>query len=299
MRKKKKWLTYSINGFFVALIAFFGYVQISMLVTKSGNHGVPSAFGYSFLYVFTDSMDNPNKGVDDLGTGSGILIHKDDLQSCKLSNPIYKVDENGNLVTDSSGNYIIADYDFSGDVVTFYSKNLGYVDTHRLVMREFDASKGKWRCRTLGDNPSLHVYGAPKLDPWWYEDDYVGRVVHSSKGFGTMLTLISPDAAASVGKTAWLLPVAIIVPMILLAVLSIADVYKTARIKEKEDENKILEAMAKAGIDPNDEVASATFRAKEELKLEYKAKLAEETERAKKMAEKELKKKQKEGEKKQ
>lgn len=279
--KKRKWLSYTIDGILVALIAFFGYIQISMMATKSSNFGVPMAFGSSFLYVSTESMDNPEKSS--LGKGSGIIIQKVDPASLKVSNRL-EDPETGKI-----------DYDFAGDVVTFYLTfpgGAGYPDTHRLIDKQLDPETGKYTFRTLGDNRKDNPTMATET---WTEDKLIGKVVYDSKGFGTLLTMISPDAAASAKKTAWLLPVAVLVPLAALAVLSIVDVYKVARAKEKEEEAAMEEAMAAAGIDPNDEEAVELFKAKEELKREYRAKLAEETELAKKQALKEMKKSAKKG----
>lgn len=279
--KKRKWLSYTIDGILIALIAFFGYVQISMMATKSSNFGVPMAFGSSFLYVSTESMDNP--AIGDLGKGSGIIIQKADPASLQVSNKI-EDPETGKI-----------DYDFKGDVVTFYlvfPSGVGYPDTHRLIGKEYNEETGKYTFKTLGDNREANPTMQTET---WTEDMLIGKVVYHSKGFGTLLTLISPDAAASAKKTAWLLPVAVLVPLAILAILSIVDVYKTARAKEKEEEAALEESMRKAGVDLNDEAAVELFKAKEELKMEYRAKLAEETELAKKQALKEMKKSAKKG----
>lgn len=275
-KKKAKWLSYAIDGVLLALIAFFGYVQISMLVTKSGNHGVPMAFGSSFLYVSTNSMDSEKEKWQ----GQGIIIQKVKPAELKISKPIYN--DQGQLI----------DYDDSGDVVTFYYKTIMAPDTHRLVDIDYNEETKKYSFRTMGDNPEAHQKMRTET---WGEDDLIGKVVAHSEGFGSLLTLISPDAAASAGKTAWLLPVAVLVPLVLLAGLSIFDVFKEARRKQKEEDAAMEQAMLNAGIDLSDEVAVETFRAKEEYKMEYRAKLAEETERAKKEALKQLKKRKKEG----
>ena len=236
--KKRKWLSYTIDGILVALIAFFGYIQISMMATKSNNFGVPMAFGSSFLYVSTESMDNPEVG--DFGKGSGIIIQKADPASLKVSKRI-EDPETGKV-----------DYDFSGDVVTFYltfQGGAGYPDTHRLIDKQLDPETGKYTFRTLGDNRKDNPAMSTET---WGEDKLIGKVVYDAKWFGTLLTMISPDAAASAKKTAWLLPVAVLVPLAVLAILSIVDVYKAARAKEKEEEAAMTEAMVKAGVDLED-----------------------------------------------
>ena len=273
-KKGKKWISYTVDALLIALIAFLGYVQISMLVTRSSNHGVPMVFGSSFLYVSTDSMDDP-ENPDCLGPGTGIIIQKvSDLQSLRLSDPI--LDEQGNPT---------GDFNKKGDIVTFYyqiSKTFAAPDTHRLIGREYNEETNKWEFTTMGDNPKAHTF--PYAKEKWTEDDLIGKVVYSSRALGDFLTIASPDAAASAGKTAWLLPAATIVPLVLLAGMSVIDVFKTARAKEKEEEAEILRLMIEAGIDPSDEEAAETFRQKEEFKREYRLKLQEEIELAKKEA---------------
>lgn len=270
VRKKSKWVSYTIDGILIALIAFLGYVQISMLVTKSKNHNVPMVFGSSFLYVSTDSMDDPSN-PDCLAPGTGIIIQQvKNYDELRTSNPI--LDEEGNPT---------GDYDKTGDVVTFYYSAIRNVDTHRLVEKTYNEEDGKWHFRTMGDNPVAHKPGAYKFETWT-QDDLVGKEVFHSKALGTLLVHASPDAAASVGKTAWLLPTLIIVPLVALAGMSIVDVYRTAKRKEKEEEEEINAAMIEAGIDPNDEAAAEMFRQKEEFKREYRMKVDEEVALARK-----------------
>ena len=144
----------------------------------------------------------------------------------------------------------------------------------------------------MGDNPKNHQ---AKQYEEWGEDVFIGKVISDSKAFGSLLTMISPDVAAQQGKTAWLLPVAVLVPLAILAILSVIDVFRVAKQKQAYEDEQIRLAMEKAGIDINDEVAVETFRAKEEYKMEYRAKLAEEVQKAKKAARKELEKSQKRG----
>lgn len=267
--KARKIISWTIDGLLVGIIAVLIYVQVSMVVTKKDNHGVPMAFGRSFLYVATDSMtipDDPNC----IGTGSGIIIEKvNDISKLKVSNPI--LDEQGN----------IKDYDLKGDVVTFYYPKIGAPDTHRLIGLE--QKDGVWTFTTMGDNPVAHQRMSKET---WTQDNLIGKEVYHSMGLGTFLTIASPDAAAYAGTTAWLLPVAVVVPLVLLAGMSVFDVFRAAKKEEQEEEAKMLLAMQAAGVDPNDEEAAELFRQKEELKIEYRAKMEEELERAKKEARK-------------
>jgi hypothetical protein len=108
---KKKIISYSIDVILVGIILLLGYVVISMMATRSKNYNVPQVFGKSFLYVATDSMNDPdNKNC--LAPGTGIIIEKvKSYESLTISKPIYGDKENPTRVTD---------YDKSGDIVTFY-----------------------------------------------------------------------------------------------------------------------------------------------------------------------------------
>ena len=270
--KVKKIISWTIDGILVAIIGLLLYVQISMVVTKKPeNHNVPMAFGHAFLYVVTDSMDDP-ENPNCIGPGCGIIIEKvGNPSSLNVSNPIMDGDK-------------IVDYDKTGDVVTFYWEGIKNLDTHRLISKRLNEETGKWEFQTLGDNPKAHT-GVLRPEKWT-EDDLVGKVVFHSMGFGSFLSIASPDAAAMAGKTAWFLPVAVLVPLLALAGMSVWDVYKKARQQEKEDEKRMLELMVAAGIDPNDEEAAELFRRKQEIKDEIRARMDAELERARKEARK-------------
>ena len=275
--KTKKIISYAIDIILVAIIVFLGYVQISMLVSKNDakNYGVPRVFGKSFLYVATESMDNP-EDPKCLKAGTGIIIEKvKDFNSLKVSNPVKWSDDNHEVVTD---------YDLSGDIVTFYLKGIGVPDTHRLIYKNYDETTGKWTFKTMGDNPEAHTW--PIKTETWTEDELIGRVVYSSKGLGTFLTIASPDAAASAGKKAWFFPVAIVTPIVILAVYYIADAFVKYNKEEKARTAQIEKAMVDAGIDMKDEAAKELFRMKEEIRLEYQ----EEKDRIKKQIRKEMEK---------
>ena len=270
--KVKKIISYVIDIILVLIILVLGYVQISMLVTKNKNHGVPQVFGKSFLYVATDSMDDPNN-PDCLRPGTGIVIEKvTNYASLKVSDPIYGDPEHPDQITD---------YEKNGDVVTFYLTSIGVPDTHRLIYKNFDEETGVWTFKTMGDNPTAHQLMKTEE---WTGDLLIGKEVHHSMALGSFLTIASPDAAASAGKKAWFFPVAIISPIVILATYYIIDAFVKYSKEEKERQAKIESAMVEAGVDMNDEEAKELFRMKMEIRLEYE----EEKERMKKKLRKEL-----------
>ena len=273
--KVKKIISYVIDIILVLIILILGYVQISMLVSKNKNHGVPQVFGKSFLYVATDSMDDPDN-KDCLRPGTGVIIEKvKDFNSLRVSDPIYGDAENPERITD---------YEKNGDVVTFFLTSIGVPDTHRLIYKNYDEETGVWTFKTMGDAPEAHTF--PLKTETWTGDKLIGKVVTWSKGFGTFLTIASPEAAASAGKKAWFFPVAIVTPIVLLAGYYIVDAFVKYNKEEKERNAMIEQRMIEAGIDMNDEEAKELFRMKEEIRLEYQ----EEKDRIKKQLRKELEK---------
>lgn len=280
---KKKIISYTIDVILVLIIIFLGYVQIAMLVSKNDkkNYGVPRVFGKSFLYVATESMNNPDD-PNCLKAGTGIIIEKvTNFDSLKVSNPIYGDSEDPERITD---------FDLSGDIVTFYLDSVGVPDTHRLIYKNYDEETGVWTFKTMGDNPEAHNF--PLKSETWTGDKLIGKVVTWSKEFGTFLTIASPDAAASAGKKAWFFPVAIVTPIVILAVYYIVDAFVKYNKEEKERTALIEQRMIEAGIDMNDEEAKELFRMKEEIRMEYQ----EEKERIKKQLRKELEKDKKDEE---
>ena len=276
---KKKIISYAIDVILVIIIVFLGYVQIAMLVSKNDkkNYGVPRVFGKSFLYVATESMNNPDD-PNCLKVGTGIIIEKvQNFESLKVSNPIYSEENPDQIIN----------YDLSGDIVTFYLDSVGVPDTHRLIYKNYDEETGVWTFKTMGDAPEAHTF--PLKTETWTGDKLIGKVVSWSKGFGTFLTIASPDAAASAGKKAWFFPVAIVTPIVLLAGYYIVDAFVKYNKEEKERNAMIEQRMIEAGIDMNDEEAKELFRMKEEIRLEYQ----EEKDRIKKQLRKELEKNKK------
>ena len=284
----KKWISRIIDIVLVLVVGVLLYAVISMMVTKNNNYGVPKAFGSSFLYVATSSMDDPEQD-NPIAPGTGIIIQEVSLDSIRASEPIT---ENGEVV----------DYQKNGDVVTFYHEGLKAPDTHRVIEKWQDEN-GKYWFHTMGDNPEIHnkykIYkGAStellvQLDiiQEWSEDKLIGKEVFHEKWFGDFLTIASPSAAASAGKTAWFFPVAVIVPIVIIAGISVADTFIKTNKENKAREEELEKMMVEAGIDLNDEEAVELFRTKEEIRLDIKEQMEIEMEKARKKALKELKQK--------
>jgi len=312
----KKWLSYIIDGVLVVIILLLGYTQVSMMVTRNQNYGVPKAFGLSFLYIATNSMEIEGD-ENSLGVGTGIIIASTEASTLKRSTPIYekvkdeegndtdkeiyyKVDENGSFLLDSENKRIVSDttenakrrivdYELNGDVVTFYDSAIKAPNTHRVIDWWVDKDTSKIKVKTMGDNPDIHkrFRAYPETEnanvvQTWNEEVLIGKVTSYSKALGEFLVISSPAIAATAidkdgnRRQAWLFPVAVLVPLIGIAVVSMINVFIKLHKEHKEKEQKILDAAKEAGIDPNNEEEFELFRMKEELRLEYRETMEEE-----------------------
>lgn len=283
-----KKLSYVFDAILIIIIGLLGYVQISMIVTKSRNYGVPKAFGVSIMYVATNSMEDP-ENPDALNPGTGIIIKQVDPATLVAADPIYDEEDPTKIV----------DYKKNHDIVTFYWEKIKAADTHRLVGIEYREEEGKYYFTTMGDNPEAHQ---KHITETWSEDYLIGKVIYSSAALGKFLEISSPEAAAyysartGENASAWFFPVAILVPIGIIAVIYIIKGGIKYHKESQEREAQILKAMEEAGIDMNDDEAVELFRMKEEIRMDIREETEKEYKKAKEQLLKELKKKQKQEE---
>ena len=290
MKIFKKILSYTVDVILIGFILLLVYVQVSMMMSKNSNYGVPRAFGKSFLYVASESMDDPDNpgGVH---KGSGIIIGQCSVSDLTPSTP---------LTYDTEGNP--TDWNKDGDIVTFYYVTSTYsiVDTHRLVGIE-DNGDGTYTMTTMGDNPEAHE---KLVTEKWNSKYLIGKEVYHSDALGSFLAISSADAASKAGGVAWFFPVAILVPALILTAMYVYDPIKTYIKENKKRKQMIQDALDASGIDQSDEKAVELFRMKEEMRLDYqeeyeseKAKYKKELEKAKERALKQARKEAKNSEK--
>lgn len=271
MKLFRKILSYTIDVVLVGFILTLIYVQISMMTSKNSNYGVPRAFGKSFLYVASESMDDPDN-PGGIHKGSGIIIDQCSVSDLTPSTPI--LNEEGE----------IKDYKKDGDVVTFYYVTPSYsiVDTHRLVGVK-DNGNGTYTLTTMGDNPEAH---SKHVTETWDSKYLIGKEVYHSDALGSFLAISSADAASKAGTVAWFFPVAILVPALLLTAMYVYDPIKTYIKESKKRKKQIQEALDASGIDQSDERAVELFKMKEEMRLDYQEEYESEKEKYKKELEK-------------
>ena len=288
--KVRKIISYIIDAILLVLIGLFVYTQISMMVSVKDpkNHGVPKAFGASILCIVTNSMDDGTENC--LSPETGIIIKETSVESLRKCNPI--------SYSESTGK--VTEYDKEGDIVTFYYEKLGAPDTHRVIDYVLNVD-GSYTVYTLGDNPTIREKlksseGNQGYEEW-NSEHLIGKVVFPSKALGKFLIISSPAVAASFGKSAWFFPVAMIIPIVIIAgTFALEEIIKYRKWK-KERTAYINEALQNSGIDLNDEEAVELFKMKEELrydmreeKEEMKAKIKKEIQRTKELEKKALEK---------
>ncbi|MCI2111716.1 MAG: hypothetical protein LKK13_05225 [Bacilli bacterium] len=226
----KKWVDNLLSGILGAFIVILLGCEITMIATERKN-GLPSLFGYSFLYVKTDSMvgDRP----DSLLVGDGIVIKRYDPSAVEV-----------------------------GDVITFYDEKVssGYVPTHGLVThRVYDIKTEDdglvFYC--TGDNASSgrNAYNIVTAA------DYKGTMVAHSLAFGSFLEAT---------QETWFMPVTVFVPLGLLAIWEGIDIFRDGRKAEKEEQAQVEAMMAEAGVNPKDEGTRLLFEEKFRYKIELR-----------------------------
>ncbi|MCH3910055.1 MAG: hypothetical protein LKF75_00545 [Bacilli bacterium] len=241
------------------LIVFLLFCQVMMTISSKNNYGVSSIFGYSFLRVSTDSMvgDNP----DSLPVGTGIVIKKENLSDVQI-------------------NDVITFY----DVETAYATPTNAVVTHRVGGIDTDAD----------GNPIFYCYGDNKNTSYWgdsatahepynivHSEYYIGTVQWHSDSLGSFLNLTMQT---------WFMPVAVLIPLFLIAGISGVELLTEGRKNQKAQDQAVKDELVKAGIDLNDEAAVYKYSEKARYKLEMKEELEKTKEEEKKRLKKELRK---------
>ena len=233
----RKWVSYTINGLLIALVAFFAYCQISMVASMGSNYGVPSVFGYSFLYVATDSMEGDLP--DSLPVGSGIVIKDEGPENVQV-----------------------------GDIITFYYPVLGAPDTHRVTNIIYDEQGKVMTFQTRGDNADAEIASSGET---FSVDNYLGKMVYHSLSFGTFLTYVSPQVPSENNHATWVFPLLILTPLAIAAIYTIVSTALSMRKQRQKEQKELTQALEEANIDPHDEAAALAF----EEKWRYKRELRE------------------------
>jgi len=289
-KKKHKWISITIDCVLGALVVLFLFIQVETMVSSSKNRGVSSLFGKSVAYVLTDSMDVDSGTVL---TYSSKLEKNADGSAKSLTYTVTDPIHTGNGVVISKVSSVSDIKPF--DVVTFHMDYEGsdMVVTHRFI--EYDEASST--LYLMGDNHCAGFYGGSGTcgsggASYTYESNYnavkwsdvVGKVTYNSKALGNVLSLV---------QSSWFVPVAVLVPLGIIAVMSGYDMIKESKKEEKEEDEEVKRAMEAAGVDPNDEAQVIKFEEKERYKIEMRKTMEKEKEAEKARLRKEIEKEKK------
>ncbi|MCQ2799924.1 MAG: hypothetical protein MJ228_04095 [Bacilli bacterium] len=300
-KKQKKLFTKIVDIVLGLLIVGVIGLQVDMMLTKKDNYNVPSLFGYSFMEVLTDSMEGTNS--DSFDAGEGVIIQKkkevkpDDVITffsvdikCCVSHRVKEIvyspaspAEKGKFIVSSSLEYSFdrvtwikggEEVERSHEEGGFYAREISSTDKKEPeVWHDIPAysENQKITYYTCGDNLSANWYieATGHAVASSYRDTvdskyYVGTIVSHNKALGVALNVF---------QSGWFIPTAVMVPILIIAIMSVIDFVKTARQEQKEEDERIRQEMIAAGVDPNDERAVFIFTEKAKYRIDMEKEL--------------------------
>lgn len=322
-KKKKKVGKIIVDCILGGLIVLVLGMQINTMITKKDNYDVPSLFGYSFMQVLTDSMEG--SAPDAFDAGEGIIIQKKEIDEVKpgdvitfysesihfcVSHRVQEIvyspksaTEPGSFIVSASQEYSLNNVDWvkGGELVlleagkSFYTRALAKgSDPEPSVSHSIPqyTEAGKTMFYTCGDNlhADWYVESTGHEVASNYRDNvdskyYVGTVIAHNKVLGDALGMV---------QSAWFIPAVIMLPILIIAALSIVDFVKGWKEETKKEELAFQEALDASGIDKNDERAVLIFKEKYQYKLDMQRELEQIKKEQKEIYLKELKKAQEE-----
>ena len=180
----------------VSVLIIIASVMALLTVVMAKPGQPPNFFGYSLFRVMTGSMEPT------IPTNSLITVKR------------------------VAGSELVV-----GDIITFYSRDpslMGEPNTHRII--RIEEEQGERIFYTKGDANNVEDKYQTK------EEDLIGKVVHSSKGLGTLVRLISNPLI--------FVPL-IVLPLVIMLIRSVYDGIKAAKqLAKEEEEAAVREALA-------------------------------------------------------
>lgn len=254
------------------IFGFLLLIEVTGMITKGSNYGVPNVFGYQIMTIATDSMKQVYP-VD-----SAIIVQKFDTSKItgKGSVKLTKVDENDYVTSSKDAtNYVDVSSPLQlGDDISFYWKKDGvpapYIITHRVLAFDFntDGTLKNLTCnginKNVNNNTGIPQYPTPEL--------ILGKVVYCSSTLGwTVNALQSPIT----------LIVLIVIPCSYVAISSILDIMKIKKEDKEEEENastsfsddlkeQMRQELIKEGKLPQDALSDISLKDQEKLKEEMR-----------------------------
>ena len=204
-----------LKPLFVVIGLFMLSAVLASRINAKANHGIPQLYGYSLLFVASDSMEGDLN--DSFSKGSGLIVRRCDARTLN-----------------------------KGDIVSFYDRNIGAINTHRLTESpSFDGSV--YHLHTRGDNIESDHYNYD--GEYFTSEELLGIVVAKSDAVAILLASFSPEASAMASATgqqekAMLYPLVVLLPLgalsLFATIYSIKEIWKT----QKESEGKTVTERA-------------------------------------------------------
>jgi len=314
-----------LGGLILLLIVF------QVLMVRSSTYtefGVPSLFGTSFMQVATDSMEGDLP--DSLKTYTGVImkqtpskdIKTDDVITFKsaylsryagytvvVSHRVKEIVLTPSEVGGMGGIAINKAEEYSLDSGTTWATATGEMMPLaagkgvkiRLIEHPDDSVlyytipnysssvAGEYIFYACGDNLKAETckLQASGVCSYNYRDEvepenYIGKIIAHNDALGAIL---------GVAMSTWFVPVACLVPLLLIVTFSAIDLVKDGKKEQFEEERQILLAANKAGVNPNDERAYYLFSEKQRYKIQVRSEMEKTKAEQKKRILKEMKKK--------
>ncbi|MBP5092167.1 MAG: S26 family signal peptidase, partial [Bacilli bacterium] len=259
-----------VDGILALFIVLLLALEIDIVITTKEDK-IPSLFGTSFMRVLTDSMDGGDTKslycTKDLTTGrvNGVYHEEAEAKERKKENEeFFVLDKLGptslHVGTGITINKISFDKVNVGDVITFWGTIEGLEGKQPISHRVIEKIEEKRTIYCFGDNSSPTYNGityhyAYDSRAWneVKEADIIGRVASNSDVFGSFLGVV---------QSTWFVPLAILIPLSIIAAISAVDIAREYREEKKKEEAFIEEAVKKSGVDVKDERALEIVREK-------------------------------------
>ena len=286
-KRKSRWGKIVDAVLVVFIVLLFG-LEIDIMVTTKRDK-IPSLFGVSFMRVLTDSMDGP--------TSSKLYCTKN---SSERVNGVYHSEEEAKANLDEGETYFVLDkqgptslhvgtgitinkISFDevkvGDVITFWGQIEALEGKQPISHRVIEKIESTRTLYCFGDNNEptynkIQYHYSYDSSAWneVKEEDIIGRVDRASDFFGGVLGVI---------QSTWFVPIAVLVPLSVIAAISAIDIAKEYKAEKDKEEAYIASEVAASGVDPNDERALTIVREKARYRYELREEMEKEKEKQK------------------
>mgnify|MGYP003293651986 CR=1 FL=1 len=231
------------------------------------------------------------KQIEDVKPGDVITFFSESIHFC-VSHRVQEITyspksatENGSFIVSANQEYSLNNVDWikGGELVSleagksFSTRAIAPAgkDPEPAVSHEIPryTPEGKTMFYTCGDNLQADWYvehtghGVASN----YRDNvdsvyYVGTVISHNKFLGAALGTV---------QSAWFIPVVIMLPILIIAAMSVVDFVKAMKEENAKEKAAYEKALAESGIDTSDEKAVMIFKEKYQYKLDMQRELEE------------------------